>query len=202
MWKPNKEEDLRLWLEKAITYSSYNKHYTMNAVTECKESNYIHKSGYGTMAVTIGESKDVGQKKYFYKHRVAYWEKHGEYPELIRHKCNNPKCYNADHLEKGSHKENNLDRRGNFPEIFEAKWLELNGDLEKLTEHFSDRWTGSQMWKGKNVSYAVYDWEKKLSLRKKYPKILDANKDRRFSLSYQKLGISKKKKRPESIKEV
>jgi len=37
-------------------------------------------------------------------------------------------------------------------------------------------------------------WERKLHLREKYPQILDSNRDRRFSLSYQKLGRSKKKK--------
>jgi hypothetical protein len=47
---------------------------------------------------------------------------------------------------------------------------------------------------GKKVSYAIYYWEKKLDLRKKYPEILDSNSNRRFSISYQKLGRSKKKK--------
>lgn len=193
-WRPVVEEDLRPWLEKAITYSSYAKNYTINSVTGCKETNCVHKSGYGRMAVTIGESKDKGQTKYFYKHRVAFWEKYKEYPELIRHKCNNPRCYNADHLEKGNHRDNGLDKRGDFPKIFEDKWVELKGDLVKLTQHFGDRWNGKQMWRGKLVSYAIYDWEKKLDLRKKYPEILDTNTDRRFSLSYQKLGICKKKK--------
>lgn len=189
-WKSMDEETLRPWLEKAITYDAYAKNYTINTITGCKESNNVHKKGYGRMSVTIGESKDQGQTKYFYKHRIAYWEKHREYPELIRHKCNNPKCYNPDHLEKGNYRDNNLDKRGNFPEIFEQKWLELNGDLSKLTKYFSDR------WRGKKVSNAIYMWEKKLGLRKKYPEILDANSNRRFSLSYQKLGRSKKKKKP------
>jgi hypothetical protein len=167
-----------------------------------KESNYVNKSGYGAMKVTIGESKDDGQRKYFYKHRVAYWEKYGEYPELVRHKCNNPKCYNSNHLEKGSHKENSLDKRGNFPQIFESKWLEFRGDLQKLTKHFSDRWNGTQAWNGKMVSYAVYDWEKKLNLREKYPGVLDTNSNRRFSLSYQKLGRSKRKKQIGSTSKV
>jgi hypothetical protein len=201
-WKPNKEEYIRAWLEKAITHDSYDKNYTINSLTGCKESTCVNKKGYGAMKVTIGESRNSGQRKYFYKHRVAYWEKYGEYPELVRHKCNNSKCYNADHLEKGSHKENSLDKRGNFPQIFESKWLEFKGDLEQLTKHFSDRWNGTQYWDGKKVSYSVYDWEKKLSLRKKYPWVLDANNKRRFSLSYQKLGRRKKKKQIGSTSKV
>jgi hypothetical protein len=192
-WKANKEESLRPWLEQAITYDSYAKNYTINPDTGCKESNCVHKRGYGSMRVTIGESKDKGQTKYLYKHRVAFWEKYGEYPELIRHKCNNPKCYNADHLEKGNHRDNNFDRRGDFPKVFEEKWIELKGDLVRLTEYFSGRWNGNQMWQGRKVSYSVYSWEKKLDLRKKYPEILDTNSKRRFSIAYQKLGISKKK---------
>lgn len=184
-WKSMEEETLRPWLEKATTYDAYAKNYTINNVTGCMESNNVHKTGYGRMRVTIGEST-----KHFYKHRIAYWEKYGEYPELIRHKCNNPRCYNSDHLEKGNHRDNNLDKRGNFPEIFEQKWIELKGDLSKLTTYFSDR------WRGKTVSNAVYMWERKLNLRQKYPEILDANSDRRFSLSDQKLGISRKKKKP------
>lgn len=194
IWKATNEEDLRPWLEKAITYDSYTRHYTINNQTGCKESNYTHKSGYGRMRVTIGESKDQGQTKYFSKHRIAFWEKYGEYPELVRHKCNNPRCYNAEHLEKGNHKDNMLDRRGDFPQIFEAKWIELQGDLIKLTQHFSDRWSGNQPWKGNYVSYSVYEWEKKLGLKEKYPEILDANENRRFIISYRKLGRKRGKK--------
>ena len=191
-WRPNKEADIRAWLEKAITHDSYTKHYTMNVVTGCKESNSVHKSGYSRMQVLIGESKDKGQIKYFYKHRVAFWEKYAEYPELVRHKCNNPKCYNVDHLESGNHRDNALDKRGDFPGVFEKAWVELKADIVKLTERFSDRWNAGQQCRGNTVSYSVYDWEKKLDLRKKYPEILDSNSDRRFSLSYQKLGRSKK----------
>ena len=170
---PTKEEDLRPWLEKAVTLSSYKKDYTVNNYTQCKESNFVHISGYARIDPTI-----KGVTKYFYKHRVAYWEKYGEYPELIRHKCNNPKCYNADHLESGNHRDNSLDRRGDFPEVFEKAWVELNGDMIKLTEHFSDRWIANSRSLGTMVCGQIYGWEKKLGLREKYPEILDGNKDR------------------------
>jgi predicted GIY-YIG superfamily endonuclease len=194
--KPTNEEDVGPWLEAVLKNKAYREGYVINNQTGCKESVSVSKSGYGKAKVTLGGSNIGGRgvTKYLLKHRVAFWEKNGSYPELVRHKCGNRKCYNPDHLESGNHRDNNLDKRGDFPEIFEKAWLELNGDLEKLTEHFSDRWTACQMWKGKTVSYAIYNWEKKLGLRKKYPEILDANSDRRFSLSYQKLGRSKKKK--------
>ena len=178
---PAKEEDIRPWLEKAITYASYRKGYTINTDSGCKESTNVNGSGYGKFQVLIGESKDRGQTKFFLKHRVAYWEKYGEYPELIRHKCNNKKCYNADHLESGSYRDNQLDKRGDFPEVFEKAWVELNGDVVKLNERFSERWNGGNKMRGKTVSYAVYEWEKKLGLREKYPEILIRNRKRRMS---------------------
>lgn len=182
-WKPTKKDDLVRWLERAITNDSYAKNYTINPTTGCKESNCVHKSGYGRMMVTLDglNSQYKGQTKYFYKHRVAYWEKTGEYPELIRHKCHNPACYNADHLESGSYRDNSLDKRKDFPEIFEQKWVAYGGDLVKLTEYFKDRWMGNQLWHGKKVSFAIYSWEKKLKLREKYPDIV-ATRKRRYNI--------------------
>jgi len=190
-WKPTKQEDILPWLKKAITLESY-KNYTLTD-TGCWESKHIHKSGYARLAVVAFKDWGPGEKKYMYSHRVAYWEKYGEYPELIRHKCGNSKCKNPDHLEKGNYRDNALDKRGDFPDLFEKKWLEFCGDPVKLSEYFSDRWSANQKWKDTKISYSIYDWEKKLNLRKKYPEVLDANDSRRFSIQYQKLGRSKKK---------
>jgi hypothetical protein len=45
-------------------------------------------------------------------HRVAYILSKGEIPEkqLVRHKCDNNKCINPDHLELGTHQDNMNDR--------------------------------------------------------------------------------------------
>lgn len=173
-WIAINEKEIEPWLKKASENISYSKNFTLSDTksyngTPCKETNYVHKSGYGYMSVTIN-----GDTKCLAKHRVAYWEKHGKYPELVRHLCDNPKCYNADHLATGNHKDNMLDRRGDFPKEFEEKWLEFEGDLNLLSDFFKDRWKHrNQDWKGQKVSYASYEWEKKLGLREKYPEIAE-----------------------------
>jgi len=169
-WKVIKKEDIEPWLEKAITMDAYDKNYTISKTnfyngTACKETNNVHKSGYGRMQTTI-----EGVTKYLAKHRVAYWHKHGEYVELVRHMCDNPKCFNPEHLAAGNHRQNNLDRRGDFPEEFERKWLECKGDVIKLTEEFG--WKANAKLKDGGVSCSVYEWEKKLDLRNKYPEIV------------------------------
>ena len=172
-WRAVDEKDIRPWLEKAVTQASYTERFALSKTkiyneTPCKESTDTHKASYGRMQVLVN-----GNVKYLTKHRVAYWEKHGEYPELVRHLCNNPKCYNSDHLDKGNHKDNILDRRRDFSNEFEKIWLKNKGDLYKISKHYEANgiWKLNQNWNGYRVSYSVYDWEKKLNLRTKYPSI-------------------------------
>lgn len=174
-WRATNLNDLLPWLDKAILLKSYGD-YIQND-NGCWESKNLNKRGYGVLRVVAFRDWGIGITKYFYNHRVAYWEKYGEYPELIRHKCGNKKCRNPDHLEPGNHKDNALDRRGDFPEIFEKKWVELGGDIAKLSKHFG--WKGNCRLRGKLVSSVVYGWEKKLNLRDKYPEILASNKNRK-----------------------
>ena len=91
---------------------------------------------------------------------MAYWHKYGKYVELVRHLCDNPKCYNPEHLAEGNHKQNGLDRRGDFPKEFERKWLECGGDLNDISQYFASkgRWNPNQDWKGRKVSFSVYEW--------------------------------------------
>lgn len=181
-WRSTTKEELEPWLQEAINRDAYAKNYTINEITGCKESDYVHKSGYGAMQVTINSKNNVpGDTKYLYKHRVAYWEKHGEYPELVRHLCNNPKCYNADHLDKGTHRDNALDKRGDFPEEFESKWLEFGADLQKLNDYYGVKWNSNMKLGNSMVSRQIYQWEIKLNLREKYPDVIKANKNRRFN---------------------
>lgn len=174
MWRPKNKKEIEPWLKKAITLDHYAKDYTISKKnfyngTACKETKCVHKSGYGRMKATID-----GVTEYFTKHSVAYWHEYGEYVDLVRHLCNNPKCYNPKHLAEGSHRQNGLDRRGDFPEEFERKWLECRGDLSDISQYFASkrRWKLTDDWFGMKVSYSVYHWEKKLRLKEKYPDVM------------------------------
>lgn len=56
--------------------------------------------------------------QFFYKnkhingHRIAYMIKYGDIPhgKIVRHKCDNSKCINPEHLEIGSHQDNMRDK--------------------------------------------------------------------------------------------
>lgn len=175
-WLATNEADLLPWLQKVVKSKSYND-YTINKENGCWECNTVHKSGYGRVSVVAFKDWGAGIRKHFSSHRVAYWEKYGEYPELVRHKCGNSKCRNPDHLIKGNHRDNALDKRGNFPEIFEKQWLEFRGNVVKLTEYFG--WKPNCCLKDAKVSASVYEWEKKLNLRDKHPEVLRNNSNRK-----------------------
>ena len=86
------------------------------------------------------------------------WEKHyGTIPKdmVIRHKCNNPSCYNIEHLDIGTHKDNMQDmvktgrsakgikNGGNKlteEQVLEIKNLKNNnkkGDVKRLADKFN-----------------------------------------------------------------
>jgi hypothetical protein len=161
-WKQDYLEELLPYLNKAVQNKAYRERFEYSESsfyegTACKESIRTEKSKYGEVKVTID-----GKTKYFRKHRVAYWEKTGEYPHLIRHKCNNPSCYNPDHLEAGSHKQNSDDKFVEFVSLFKEKWNEFDGDKIKVTEYFG--WKKNVRLKEYSVSGQVYRWKKKLDL--------------------------------------
>ena len=79
--------------------------------------------------------------------------------------CDNRACVNPDHLKKGSHQENSLDKSRQFRKNFEYWWIHYKGDVGKLTNHFDFK-------KNQNIgSSRIYYWEKKIGLREKYPDI-------------------------------
>ena len=85
-------------------------------------------------------SAGYGQKrlngKTVYVHRLAYQEAHGEIPKglVVRHTCDNPACYNVEHLLVGTQKQNMQDcsERGRVNRTIKATG-EAQG-LSKLTE--------------------------------------------------------------------
>lgn len=64
--------------------------------------------GYGLGYATAWVKRD-GKKCPTTKHRRVYFEATGEWPEVVRHKCDNPRCINIDHLEGGSQADNMQD---------------------------------------------------------------------------------------------
>lgn len=148
-------DEIQLWLEKARHRFTKNK-YTIDKETGCWEWRNLSKTGYGNnMAVNID-----GNIRYIVPHRLSFYIGYGEYPPLIRHKCDNKSCVNPDHLESGSHRQNQLDKSKDHRKDFEYWWLEYERDIKKLTEHFGWSSTG-----------AALEWERKLGLREKYPEI-------------------------------
>jgi len=168
-WVASNIDEIKPWLDKCIKSKAYTKHFKYSEKnfyngTPCKESLSVSSGGYARIQVRIN-SKD----KHIFKHRAAYYEKHNEYPELVRHLCNNRCCYNPDHLTSGNYSENSLDKRGDFPERFEKDWVRLEGDADKLTTLYG--WKRNCTRKGVRISATVYRWEKKLGLRDNYPDI-------------------------------
>ncbi len=80
------------------------------------------KDGYGR----LGFRRD-GKKRMFRANRVAYYiiNPNDDINLIVRHRCNNPKCCNPNHLCIGSSKENALDKRDN------EKNYKLNWEIVK-----------------------------------------------------------------------
>lgn len=58
------------------------------------------KAGYGKRCI---------KQKYYLVHRLAFEERHGYLPDVVRHTCDNPPCYNPDHLIAGTQADNMRD---------------------------------------------------------------------------------------------
>jgi predicted nucleic acid-binding Zn-ribbon protein len=56
--------------------------------------------------------------------------------KIIRHKCNNKKCCNPDHLISGSYRDNVLDIKREEMKLFEKKFFETNCDINILLQEF------------------------------------------------------------------
>lgn len=60
--------------------------------------------GYATAWVWYG-----GRKRPTTKHRRVHYEATGEWPEVVRHTCDNPRCVNPAHLLSGTYVDNMRD---------------------------------------------------------------------------------------------
>lgn len=87
-------------------------------------------TGYGVF--------DINDKQHG-AHRVAFFLKHGRWPNICRHACDNKACCNPAHLEDGTYLENNRDRqeRGGYA-CGENHWSRRNPEkLRRGQEHWS-----------------------------------------------------------------
>lgn len=169
-WRSQGVDDLLPFLEKAIASKTYREAYTINEETGCWESNRVEKrSGYSKMQVRIN-----GKVRSLLRHRIAYWERYGEYPELVRHKCDNKACRNPSHLEKGTHKQNSDDKSRDFYKKFREVWISLGGDPVEITKHFGWK-TNCSTTRG-GVASAVYKYEKKTGIKEEFPEIIKKRK--------------------------
>lgn len=90
--------------------------------------------GFGLGYATAWIVKD-GKRFTTTKHRKVFYEATGEWPEVVRHKCDNPRCINPDHLEGGSAQDNMRDmfergRQGDCRNFGEANGRSVCTDLE------------------------------------------------------------------------
>lgn len=73
---------------------------------ECWETDYTGGNGFGHVLIRLSPHKMV------YLHRVAWEAHHAEpIPEgmVVMHTCDNPRCFNPEHLRLGTLKDNTRD---------------------------------------------------------------------------------------------
>ena len=170
-WSQPSLEEIQPYLDKYKHYLDDESRYTVDD-NGCWNWNRTDSGGYPK---EIQGSID-GKLKHIKPHRLSYYKTYGEYPELIRHMCDNKACVNPECLKKGSHQQNGLDKTREFRKQFEYWWLRYRGDGVKLTEHFGWKPKSNTPW-----ATAVYTWERKLDLRSKYADIFIQRADEKRS---------------------
>lgn len=117
---------------------------TINQQTGCWEKQGPYRGQRGYCAVQHKGDDDYG-------HRFSYRLLIGPIPDdmIVRHKCDNPPCFNPDHLELGTHDQNmedmrsrnrsGLGRRNTQAKLTEIEVLEIASSAESrqtLAERF------------------------------------------------------------------
>tara|TARA_Y100001938_G_C8079660_1_gene428284 strand:+ start:444 stop:1871 length:1428 start_codon:yes stop_codon:yes gene_type:complete len=186
-WSQPSLEEIQPYLDKYKHYLDDESRYTVDE-NGCWNWNQIKPNGYSKEIACFID----GNKKYIRPHRLSYYNTYGEYPELVRHMCDNRACVNPECLKKGSHQQNGLDKTREFRKQFEYWWLRYDGDVKKLTEHFGfkencDTGSGS-----------IYLWEKKLGIKEKYKDVYYARS--RFLPPEERLALQARKEQKQQQK--
>ena len=186
-WSQPSLEEIQPYLDKYKHYLDDESRYTVDE-NGCWNWNHTKPDGY---------SKEIrctieGKIKYIKPHRLSYYKVYGEYPELIRHMCDNRACVNPKCLQKGSYQENGLDRNREFRKDFEYWWLRHEGDVTKLTNHFDFKYNQH------HGSTQIYYWERQLGLREKYEDIFYARNH--FLTPEERAAIQAKKEQKQQQK--
>ena len=159
-WSQPTLEEIQPYLDKYKHYLDDEGRYTVDE-NGCWNWNVVNPQGYSKSIICSIE----GKKKHIVPHRLSYYKTYGEYPELIRHMCDNKACVNPECLQKGSHQQNGLDKSREFRKDFEYWWLRHEGDVTKLTNHFGFKHAGGRY----HGSSQIYYWERQLGIKEKYP---------------------------------
>lgn len=106
------------------------------------------RKGFGIGYATVWIEKD-GRRFTTTLHRKVHYEATGEWPEVVRHVCDNARCINPAHLVSGTQKENVADMHqrgryvsGNDPRRGEARGYGVklsDADASFIREHHTPR---------------------------------------------------------------
>ena len=109
-------------------------HRQIDPETGCWNYIGLRSKGYGKMGFTVR-----GKMKRLYAHRIAAWLWLGielNDSRQVCHKCDNPSCFNPEHLFLGTNRDNHIDAVEKGRKVAPAHTLQPNGSLcpnSKLT---------------------------------------------------------------------
>lgn len=96
--------------------------------------------GYGQMTAPGG--------KLMRAHRVAFFLRHGYYPDFVDHICRNRKCVNPDHLQE-TDKQRNAENTG--------MRIDNTSGYKGVSRHTGGRWQANASYRGKQYYLGLFD---------------------------------------------
>lgn len=111
----------------------------IDPISSCWEWQGAYARGYGEIKGRAKKFTGEGSV-----HRASFVVYNGEIPEgyLVRHRCNNAKCCNPEHLELGTHSDNSFDKFEALEQRSTAALIMLKRQLEAKLEFVNKIITG------------------------------------------------------------